>query len=103
MIALLVGATIGTYILRALWEFVVFKRVMDDPLKGKIGSSVAAYLSASVLYGFGAADVDTGAFETSGFLIYLLPALIVGALAYRRGLTLRHGSESSVELEKTFG
>jgi len=87
LIGLLIGATIGIYVLSAIWEFVLFKRVMDDPLKGKLASSASAYLSGSVLYGFGAAD--GGPFVPAGFALYLIPALIVGALGWKRGSALR--------------
>jgi len=87
LIGTLIGGTIGVYLLYAVWEFVLFKRVMDDPVNGKLGAVVAAYFTASFIAGFGMAD--GGPFAWYAFALYLIPALIVGALAYQRGSKLR--------------
>ena len=83
----LVGGIFGVLLLSALWEWVVFKRVMDDPVKGKALSVLAGYLTASILYGFGAAN--GGPFNPSGFGFYLLGAAVVGFFFIRRGMALR--------------
>lgn len=36
LIGELVGSLFAIYLLYVLWEFVLFKRVFDDPVKGKI-------------------------------------------------------------------
>ena len=89
----LVGGVLGVYLLHALWEFVLFKRVFNDPVAGKLASVLFAYLTASLLYGFGSAD--GGPFNPLGFVVYLLPALVVGVLAYRRGVKIRSASTNS--------
>lgn len=71
----------------ALWEWLVFKRVFDDPLKGKAISVLAGYLTASVAYGFGSAN--GGPFNPSGFVVYLLGAAVIGFFFIRRGMALR--------------
>ena len=37
----MVGGVIGVYIMAVLWESLLFKRVMDDPVKGKFTSAIA--------------------------------------------------------------
>jgi hypothetical protein len=100
LIGLLVGSTIAIYFLYAIWEFALFKRVFDDPLKGKLSSVAAAYLSGGALAGLGMAD--GGPFVWGAFLQYLLPAIIVAIIAYRRGLALRKKSVVDEELHETF-
>lgn len=95
----IIGGTLSMFLLYALWEWALFKRVMSDPLIGKIASVVAAYVSGSALAGFGGAD--GGPFYWGAFADFLIPALIVGALAVRRGLALR--KEAAVSAEGTFG
>jgi hypothetical protein len=87
LIGMLIGGTIGVYLLYAIWEFALFKRVMDDPVAGKLSAVGAAYFTAGVLGGFGMAD--GGPFAWNAFAIYLIPALIVGAFAHQRGSNLR--------------
>ena len=50
----LVGGIVGVYIMAVIWEFFLFKRVMNDPAHGKLASAIAGYLTASVVYGFAA-------------------------------------------------
>jgi hypothetical protein len=89
-----VGGLIAVYLLTLLWEFLLFKRVLDDPVTGKMSSVTAAWLTAGTLGGFGMAD--GGPYAWQAFLIYLFPALVVGGFAYRRGMKLR---EEMIEVE----
>ena len=100
LIGELVGSLFAIYLLYVLWEFVLFKRVFDDPVKGKICSVAAAYLMDCTMRGF--IRADGGPFVWGFFLLHLFPALIVGAFAYRRGLALRQGSNPQEGLEATF-
>ena len=101
LIGSLVGGTIGIYILYAIWEFALFKRVFDDPLKGKLSSVAAAYLSGAGLAGLGMAD--GGPYVWGAFLQYLIPALIVAIIAYRSGMALRKQDIAGEALQDTFG
>lgn len=94
----IVGGVIGVYLLAALWEWALFKRINDDPLKGKLTSVLAAYVTGAALAGFGMAD--GGPYYWGAFLQYLIPSLIVGFIAYRRGLKLR--GDSDPNLVETF-
>ena len=87
LLGALIGSIIGVYILYAIWDLALFKRVFDDPLKGKMASAAAAYFSAGTLGGFGGAD--GGPYFWGAFLQYLPGAIVVGVIAFRRGLKLR--------------
>ena len=82
-----VGGVIGVYLLYAIWEWALFKRVADDPVTGKLGSVAAAYATAVIAYGFGSAN--GGPWQPTGLLIYLPGALIVAVYGYNRGMKLR--------------
>ncbi|WP_341712064.1 hypothetical protein [Erythrobacter sp.] len=91
----IVGGTIAIYLLYALWEWALFKRVMNDPLAGKVASVASAYVTGSTLAGFGGAD--GGPYYWGAFADYLIPALIVGALAAKRGFDMRAEASASAE------
>jgi hypothetical protein len=83
----IVGGVFAILLLNALLEWAIFKRVFDDPIKGKVGSVAAAYLMGSTLAGFGGAD--GGPYYWGAFSDYAAPAIIVGAYAFWRGKHLR--------------
>ena len=56
MMAQLLGGVFGIFVLYSIWEWAFFMRILNDPLKGKLGSAVAAYLTTGVLAGFGFAN-----------------------------------------------
>ena len=87
----IIGGLIAILMLSMLWEWALFKRVMDDPVKGKLSSVAAAWLTAGTLAGFGMAD--GGPFFTTAYLIYLLPALIIGGWAFYSGMKARERIE----------
>lgn len=97
LIGSLIGGVLGVYLLAALWEWVLFKRVMNDPVAGKMLSVACAYLTASTLY-----SLSGSAAGFMPFLIYLPGALIVGMIGWRRGQKLRSAPEVDRELENTF-
>lgn len=100
LVGQLIGGFLAVYLFQWFWEFAVFKRVLDDPVRGKLSSAVGAYLTVSILSGFGGAD--GGPYWWPAFILYLFPALLVGALAYRRGLALRGEGGEIGEIEETF-
>jgi hypothetical protein len=93
--AALLGAFVGglfiVYVFQLLWEFALFKRVLDDPVKGKIGSTAAAYVTICIIFGF--LTARGGPFVPNGFLIYLPPAIVIGAIGAWRGFVLRGRAE----------
>ncbi|MBA16624.1 MAG: hypothetical protein CMN73_09760 [Sphingomonas sp.] len=91
IIGSIVGSLIAIYLLAALWEWLLFKRVLDDPLMGKLLSVGAAWLTSGVLGGFGMAD--RGPYYWPAFLIYAPAAAILALFAYRRGMQLREEIE----------
>ena len=96
-----VGGLLAVYVLYALWENALFKRVFGDPVKSKMASVVVAYLSASSLAGFGMADGVL--FYWGAFLLYLLPALAVGAFEYKSANARRKELAKDAKIEDTFG
>ena len=75
IIAAVIGGFLGVWILQALIDWGVLSRVMDDPLKGKILSTVAAYFIAVIVYALGSNSA-------SGIFIYLPGAIIVGIIGF---------------------
>jgi hypothetical protein len=87
LIGAFVGGLIAVFVLAYLWEFLLFKRVLDDPVKGNVASVIAGWLTAGTIAGFGMAN--GGPFAWYAFLIYLVPALVVGTYAVSRGKKTR--------------
>ena len=87
------GSIVAVYLFHAIWEFALFRRIMDDPVKGKLASVIAAYLTVTAIYGLG-----TGAFNP----IYLVGAAVVGFFAVRRGIRLRDQPGALDDIEETF-
>lgn len=100
LIGTILGAIFAIFVLRFFWEFVVFKRVMDDPVNGKIASIIAAYLTAAILSGF--LRAGDGVFDTQGLYTYFIGAIVVGFFAIRRGFKLRDQLSESEEAAETF-
>jgi hypothetical protein len=91
----LTGGFVAILALAFLWEKLLFQRVLDDPVAGKLSSVIAAWVSAGILAGFGSAD--GGPFVWSAGLVFLIPALIVAAMAYRRGKAIRERTQQAAE------
>lgn len=95
----IIGGTLAVFVFHAVWEFLLFKRICNDPLVGKLGSVFCAYLTATAAYGFGAAN--GGPWTPTGLIVYAPGAVLVGVFAGVRGLKLRdHQPEG--DLEDTF-
>lgn len=94
-ISLLGGGLLVVYLLTMLWEFALFQRIMDDPVKGKMSSVAAGYLSASLI-----SSILLGA-GWPAFLYYIFGAVVVGTFAYSRGMKLRQ-MQPHDELAGTF-
>ena len=75
LIAAVVGGFIGVWILQALIDWGILSRVMDDPLKGKILSTVAAYFIAVLLSALNSNSVN-------GVFICLPGAILVGIIGF---------------------
>lgn len=83
LIGLLIGAFIASYLVYSFLHWAVFKRLLSDRLISRISAAVATYPASAVLYGFGAAD--SRGFQIDGFAIYILPTLVILAIAYKAG------------------
>jgi hypothetical protein len=89
----IIGAAIAMFLFSWLIEWALFKRILDDPVQGKVGSVVAAWLIASLVH----LANDPGYPET--FVIYGIPAIAIGIWKYRVGKKARDNFD---ELEDTF-
>ncbi len=78
----IIGGALAVGLLTLLIEWAVVKRVMDNPVAGAVASTVAAYLVAVIVSGFGLAD--GGGWESAGIVIYAPGAILVGILMWRR-------------------
>jgi hypothetical protein len=96
----LIGGLIGIYLVASLWEWALFKRIVDDPVVGKVGAVIAGWLTAGTLGGFGMAD--GGSYAWQAFGIYAIPAMIVGVFFYRRGMKIRADGDDHEELADAF-
>lgn len=97
-----VGGFLGIYVFSKLIEWAILKRVLDDPIKGKVGSVLAALALGLVVYtltSYGRANY------TSGIASYVFAAAILSFFAYQRGARLRDEQFDYAErpdLEETF-
>jgi len=81
------GGMLAIFLLWSLFEWAIFKRVFDDPMKGKLTSVLVAYLAGSTIAGFGGAD--GGPYYWPAFIDYVIPAVIVGCFVYFSGKRLK--------------
>ncbi len=86
----LVGGFAGVLLLSILWEKLATRRLTSDPLYRKLLAVLAAWLTAGAIGGWGFAN--GGPYRWDAFVIYALPAVLVGALAIYSGLKLRRAS-----------
>jgi hypothetical protein len=98
-IGLLIGSLIACYLVYSLLHWAVFKRVVSDRLVSHLLAAIATYPVSATLYGFGAAD--GGGFRTDGFVVYLLPSIIILALAAKRGRDAQRTTSEDAPFEDT--
>jgi len=84
MMGSLIGSILAMLVLSMLFEWVIFKRVMNDPVYGKGASVLAAWLLAALFYVSGA-----GVGGPFGALICGAGALIILPFKIRKGMSLR--------------
>ena len=94
-LALLGGGLFWVYLFSIIWEKAVFQRLVDDPVKGKVGATIAAYLTAVLV----SMALGTG---SEAFLFYLFGAVVVGVFKFRRGMQLRSAGATPDGVESTF-
>lgn len=87
MIGSLVGGFLITMLLAILTENLVWQRVCDDPLAGKLLSVLSGWLTVGTLAGWGLAE--GGPYYWGAFVDSSVPALPVALFAYWRGMKLR--------------
>jgi len=87
MIGSLVGGFLIILLLAILTENLVWQRVCDDPLAGKLLSALSGWLTVGTLAGWGLAK--GGPYYWGAFVDCAIPGLPVAFLAYWRGMKLR--------------
>lgn len=88
----IVGCTLGIWLFSFLFEWLIFKRVCDDPVTGKVGSVIAAFVFAVVVVSITSPyGIDTY------YIGYVIGACVVGAFAHRAGVRLREQLEIASE------
>ena len=101
IIGLFVGAAIVLHLLSALFEWALFKRVMDDPVAGKATSLFAAWVLVSLLIASGAVILRTVAIPVFGATaLILLPFWMRSGFKARQRISERDGLVA--DLEETF-
>jgi len=104
LIGSFIGAMLCIYLVATLVEWAVLKRVLDDPVQGKVGAVVIALAIAEAAYWYAGRG---SAFYPIGAGMYALAALIEAGLAYFRGLKSRerilNAPADTERLDETFG
>ncbi|TFI56305.1 hypothetical protein E2493_20865 [Sphingomonas parva] len=90
-IGMFLGALVAVFVLAFLWEKILLQRILDDPVKGKVGSVIAAWLTASAVWWFSTAGQS--AYSVRGLVAYAVAAALLGVLAFHRGARLREEIE----------
>ena len=83
----MLGGALAVFILSFVLEKLVFQRINDDPVAGKLNSVLAAWAVASTVWGFN--SMHWNGFNPNGLWIYGIPAIFIGMYAHSRGLALR--------------
>lgn len=95
---IVVGSFVSLWIWKYVWEFVLFKRVLSDPVVGKLCSVAAAYVSG-VMIGL----MIGGWTRFAAVSLGALPAAALWAIVgYNRGMALRYEQEPDPELGDAF-
>lgn len=95
----IIGGLLAMAGLSFILEWAIFKRIVDSPVVGKVGSLAAAFPLAVVLYSFGEPGRGSAA-----FIIYGIPTLLLLPYKIWRGkqTEARNEEESEEELSRTF-
>ena len=101
IIGMVIGAAIVLRLFSLLFEWAIFKRVMDDPLAGKVTSLFAAWVLVTLILASGAVLMRGGAILIFGATaLMLLPFAMRSGFKVRRRIADEHGLHA--DLEDTF-
>ena len=79
----MIGALLAMMVLSFILEWALFKRVMDDPVAGKVGSLIFALVLASIIF------MLNGNPNTAALLFYGAAALLLLPCKIWRGMGTR--------------
>lgn len=82
----IVGNGIFLFVIYALLDTLICKRVFDDPVKGKLTAAAAA---TAVMLFIAVAGMDRPDFGVGRIVATLVAALLVAIYAWRRGMKVR--------------
>lgn len=91
------------YLVALIAEWALWKRVLDNPVLGKVLSAATGYIVAVVIIGFTSAP--RGSWNPMAFAYCMVGGVIVGVFFYMRGVKIRNDSfdyTAQPELEETF-
>lgn len=94
LLGFFVGAIIPIWILQTIIDVFITGRLMDDPVNGKILSTISAYAICCLIY-------LLLANSAAGLWGYLPAALLIGWLQYRKGVKIR-GKIAEQDIGSTF-
>ncbi|MDB5581323.1 MAG: hypothetical protein JWR80_6499 [Bradyrhizobium sp.] len=101
IIGMVIVAALVLRLFSLLLEWAIFKRVMDDPIAGKVISLLAAWALTSLIIASGAIIFRGGALLLIGAAaLLLLPFAIRSGLAARRRVLAGGGTQA--HLKETF-
>ena len=104
LVGQLVGAFIAVWLFSRLIEWAVLKRVLNDPVIGKVGSVAAALVVIEVVFYFTSYSPFNSVYP-SGAASYAFAALVWGVFGYAKGAKLRDENWEDApasELDETF-
>lgn len=91
----LVVSAFTVFVFYVILETLIFKRIANDPVVGKLGAALAAWIAAGIFYGVRSRAVE--GFDGRGFVYTLPAAALVAIYAYRRGLRIRKRDQDAID------
>lgn len=95
MIIGLLVSTFSVFVFYMILETLIFKRIADDPVVGKLSAVAAAWIAASIFYGV--RSTETAGFDGRGFIYHIPATALVAIYAYRRGLRIRKRDQDAID------
>jgi uncharacterized membrane protein len=100
MIVFMIGLVFGcafVFFLYGVIDRLVFSKLLDDPVKGKLASIVVAWLIAGTLLALVSPQQTAGSL-LAPYIVFIVPAVLIGIYAYRRGLAIRKAQTVDVSI-----
>jgi hypothetical protein len=82
-LGVLIAAIVGSFLVYLGLHWALFKRIIPDPFTSRVLAAVSGYIAGASVAAYG--DPDGTGFQSDSFFTYLFMALIVLALAIKKG------------------